>query len=268
MVAPNGARRGKADHPGLPVTPAEVAATAIDCSVVGAAAIHLHARDAAGAHTLSPEICRHYLDDLEAVAPGRIEVQLTTEAVGRYVLAEQMELVRSLKPEAVSLALRELLPEPEAEPVFADFLAELARAEISPQYILYTPAEVRAFEELRRRGIIAQTAPFSLFVLGRYVEAGHVTRPADLLEFVTEHDPDCPWAVCAFGRTETAVLALAASLGGHLRVGFENNLEHADGTLATSNAERVAAVAALVRGIGREVATAEQAREILQAAAA
>ncbi|NBB83711.1 MAG: hypothetical protein GVY28_09935, partial [Alphaproteobacteria bacterium] len=52
MVAPNGARKTKADHPALPIGPAELAATAVACRDAGAAAIHLHVRDEAGGHSL------------------------------------------------------------------------------------------------------------------------------------------------------------------------------------------------------------------------
>jgi 3-keto-5-aminohexanoate cleavage enzyme len=198
----------------------------------------------------------------------RMAVQLTTEAVGRYTPQEQMALVRALRPPSVSLAVREILPIPAGETEAAGFLAELVHLGISPQYILYSPADVRSFQGLRQRGIIPQRAPFVLFVLGRYLGPGEVTRPADLLEFLVDHDPLCPWAACAFGPTETAALVLAATLGGHVRVGFENNLHQPDGTLAADNAERVAAVAAAIRATGRKIASVEDTSALLADAAA
>ena len=63
-----------------------------------------------------------------------------------------------------------------------------------------------------------------------------------MLPFLAAHDADCPWALCAFGRREGACVLTAAGLGGHVRVGFENNLRLADGRLAASNAELVAQV--------------------------
>ncbi|MDX6750032.1 3-keto-5-aminohexanoate cleavage protein [Geminicoccaceae bacterium 1502E] len=268
MVAPNGARLSPADHARLPVTAEALALEMEACRDAGAAAVHFHIRDEEGTHSLDAATYRRWLAVLEERLGQDMAVQVTTEAVGRYTAAEQMALVRELRPGAVSLALRELLPEDASVTRFTGFLGWLRANAISPQFILYTPEDVARFHELRRRGAIPQERPFLLFVLGRYVAEGHVTSPADLLAFLREHDMECPWAVCAFGRTETAALGLAAALGGHLRVGFENNLEHADGTVAGSNAERVAAVAALVRGIGRPVATVEQTRELLAAAAA
>lgn len=267
MVAPNGARRTTADHLRLPVTAEALAAEMEACRDAGAAAVHFHIRDETGAHSLDAATYRRWLAVLEQRLGQDMAVQVTTEAVGRYTSAEQMALVRELKPAAVSLALREILPEDASVTRVTGFLGWLKANAISPQFILYTPEEAARFHELRRRGAIPQERPFVLFVLGRYVAEGHVTTPADLLGFLREHDMACPWALCAFGRTETAALAAAAALGGHVRVGFENNLEQADGSMAASNAERVAAVAALVRGMGRKVADVAETTALLGAAA-
>lgn len=113
MVAPNEARRQKAVHAALPITPAEVAGVAVNCRKAGATAIHLRARDANGAHTLEPEIYARYIGAVrEAVGDGFF-IQVTTEAVGRYNPAEQMAAIRALPvlADGVSLALCKLLPE-------------------------------------------------------------------------------------------------------------------------------------------------------------
>lgn len=268
MVAPNGARRGRADHAALPLTAAELADDAEACARAGASAIHLHARDMTGNHTLDPDICRDWLAAVEQRVATRMVIQLTTEAVGRYTPAAQIRLVRALRPPAVSLAVREFVPgdaEPGAE--VRDFLAWLVAERISPQYILYTPAEVARFHGWRARGLIPQRRPFVLFVLGRYLAAGEAVEPRALLDYLAEHDPDCPWSVCAFGREETACLMFAAALGGHIRVGFENSLWHGDGTVASCNAERVAAVVDGLRLMGRTVADPAAARRLVEQAA-
>lgn len=268
MVAPNGARRGKADHPAIPLTPEELAADARACADAGATAIHLHARDETGAHTLDPGICRRFLEAVREAVGHRMVVQLTTEAVGRYAPGDQMRLVRELRPDAVSLAPRELVGEAEDPPsevrTFLDWLAETG---ISPQYILYTPEEVARFHRWRQAGVIPQARPFLLFVLGRYLAEGEVVEPRALLPYLERHDPDCPWAVCAFGREETACLLLAAMLGGHARVGFENSLWHGNGARAASNAEKVEALVAGLRLAGRRLASVDEARALFAEAA-
>lgn len=253
MVAPNGARLGKGDHPALPVTPGEVAVTAVACRAAGATAIHLHARDAEGAHTLDPLIYARYIEAVRDAVGGGLFLQVTTEAVGRYTAAEQMATVRRLplRPDGVSLALRELVPEGEEHGAVRDFFAWLIETGIEPQLILYAPDELERLAALRASGVVPDELRHVLFVLGRYLAAGQVVEPRALLGFLKRCPPAHPWMVCAFGREETACLAMAAALGGDLRVGFENATRHGDGRVAADNAERVAAIVDIVDRLGR-----------------
>lgn len=266
-VAPNGSRKTKTDHPALPMTPDEVAHTAAACLEAGAAMIHLHVRDKDGGHSLDAEAYRAAIAALRRDLGQRIVIQITTEAVGIYSPAEQMACVRAVRPEAASLAIRELFCDEIDEREAADFLAWVAAERITPQYILYSADDVTRFEALKARGIIPQEKAFRIYVLGRYSE-GQRSTPADLLPFLAAHsgedpeDPD-PWALCAFGSQETACAIAAACLGGHARVGFENNTLLPDGTTAPDNAALVAACAAGARAIARPLADADQARAIM-----
>jgi 3-keto-5-aminohexanoate cleavage enzyme len=262
MVAPNGARRTKADHPNLPITPAEIACEAELCCAAGASVLHVHVRDHDGRHSLDPELYRAVIDAVRQRLGERMVVQITTEAVGRYGPAEQIAAVRALRPEAVSIALAELIPDDAAIDQAAAFLDWLKYERIAPQYILYAPEEVARFHDLRGRGVIPQRRPFALFVLGRYA-ARTEAQSRDQLPFLAAHDAGCPWAVCAFGPREAACVLTAAGLGGHARVGFENNLWLADGGLAASNAQLVEQVAAGASLLGREVADIRATRAFL-----
>lgn len=264
MVAPNGARRTKADHPALPLTPAELAREAAACREAGATLLHLHVRDGQGRHSLDPEPYRAAIAAVRREVGDGMVVQVTTEAVGMYAPEQQMATVRALRPEAVSLALRELIPDPAEPGPAAEFLRWLRRERIAPHFILYTPEEVAAFQDLRRRGVIPQARPFALFVLGRYVDPVEV-RPRDLLPFLAVHgDGDAaPWSVCAFGPAEAACALAAAALGGHVRVGFENNLHLSDGRLAPNNAALADQIRRGADLLGRPLATIDQTRALL-----
>jgi uncharacterized protein (DUF849 family) len=183
-VAPTGARKSRADHPALPITPPELATTAA--------------------------------------------------------------------------------PDEDSEADAASFVAWVARERIGVQWIIYAADEVRRLASLRRRGIIDQTPPFTLFVLGRYA-ADRTGRPADLLPFLAAVDADAggPWAVCAFGQREAACALTAAPLGGHIRVGFENNVLLADGAIATDNESLIEQTASALPVVGCRAADAHQARAIL-----
>nr|MDJ0969553.1 3-keto-5-aminohexanoate cleavage protein [Kiloniellales bacterium] len=167
-VAPNGARKTQADHPALPMTAAEIARTAAACAEAGAAMIHLHVRDKAGAHLLDAEAYREATAAIRQEAGRDIVVQITTEAVGRYAPGQQMAVVRETEPEAVSLALREFCPDAAAEPAAGEFFAWLQARGTFAQYILYSDEEVLRFDDLIRRGVIPDGPRFVLFVLGRY----------------------------------------------------------------------------------------------------
>jgi len=262
-VAPNGARRTQADHPALPITPAELARTAAECQEAGAAMIHLHVRDAEQKHTLDVDAYRAATEAIRRqVGPGLI-IQVTSEAVGIYNAEQQMAMVRDLRPEAVSLAVKEICPDAASEPAAAAFLDWMAQEAVQPQYILYSADDVVRLTDLRKRGVIPGDRVSVLYVLGRYTK-GQVSQPSDVIPFIdAAADEAIHWSVCAFGRLESACAMTAGALGGHVRVGFENNLYAADGHLAASNGTLVSQVREGAAVIGRTVATPEEARALL-----
>lgn len=258
-VAPNGARKTKRDHPALPITPSELAAEAEASLAAGAAMIHLHVRDGEDQHSLDPGRYLEAIDAIRERVGQNIVIQMTTEAVGRYSPAEQMASVRAVEPEAVSLAVREFFSDPDLEKEAVHFTHELAERQVMAQYIVYSDEDLLWFSRLRDSGKLPAQARLLLFVLGRYT-AGQLSEPSDLLPFLRVNKPDYSWGLCAFGPKEAACAAAAASLGGHVRVGFENNLLLADGTPAASNAALVAQAVTIARAIGRPLASAETLR--------
>jgi uncharacterized protein (DUF849 family) len=261
-VAPNGGRWTKSDHAGLPVTPSEIAREAELCCAAGATVLHLHVRDREGRHSLDPVHYRAAIAAVRSAIGDHMAIQVTTEAVGRYGPADQMTVVRQLHPEAVSVALAELIPNDAAAGAAAAFLSWLKREQIAPQYLLHTPNDVARFQGLRRRGVIPQRRPFALFVLGHYAAPSEL-RPRDVLPYLKAHDAECPWAICAVGPSESACVLTAAGLGGHAEVGFEHNLWRLDGRLATSNAELIEPVAIGARLLGRGLADVATTRAFL-----
>jgi len=261
-VAPNGGTKTKADHPALPLGPAELARTAAECAEAGAAMIHVHVRTADGGHLLDADAYRDVIAAIRAAVRDRLVVQITSEALGLYSPAQQAAIVRATRPEAVSLALRELVPERSFEAGFADLLHWMKRHEVTPQIILYDPGEAVYLAELADRGLVPWDHVPVLFVLGRYKE-GRTSAPSDLLPFLAPGIPRFRhWSVCAFGRHECACVTAAALLGGHVRVGFENNLLVPDGRVAGTNAALVQAAAIAVRSVGLGLLTAAGIRSL------
>lgn len=259
-VAPNGAYKQRPDHPALPITTAELGQTAKLCLDAGAAMIHMHIRDAQGRHSLDVQGYRDAQQAVKAAVGDAMIIQVTSEAARVYKAPEQIAMVTALKPEAVSVGLREVDQPEIGEAGLAQFFGWLAKERVMTQVIVYDVADLQRWQALRAKGVIPD-APWSLlFVLGRY-SVGQTSEPKDLLPFVMAHTGQEPWSMCAFGAGEHACATTAVALGGHARVGFENNLLLSNGQVAPDNAALVRQVADSARVLGRSLCTAQQARE-------
>lgn len=244
MVAPNGARRTKVDHPALPVTIGETVSAAAAAFAEGAGALHAHVRDADGRHSLDAGLYRELIAEMAREVPG-MAVQITTEAAGRFSPTDQRAVVRAVAPEGVSVALREMWPGPGSDPEARRFYLWAEEAGIAVQHILYAPKDAARLSSMVKAGWLPRRVQ-CLFVLGSYAPERD-GRPEDLPAFLQALAPlggDPDWAACAFGPTETACLVAAARLGGKIRIGFENNLTGGDGRPAADNAARVREVLA------------------------
>ncbi len=260
-VAPNGGRKTKADHPLLPTTPDKLARTAAECLEEGAAMVHLHVRDAEGVHVLDAEAYRAAIGRICETVGDRLVVQITSELMGRYSPAEQMAVVLETHPEAVSFALRELAPETKDEKALGDYLSRLKQMRIWPQIILYSAEEATRLAAMQREGLIPFDGLAVLYVLGRFSLLGRAA-PSDLLPFLAPFAPRfASFSVCAFGRREAACVVAGALFGGHVRVGFENNVALPGGEQVATNADLVGIVARALDGLGLSTQSADGLRE-------
>jgi 3-keto-5-aminohexanoate cleavage enzyme len=245
MLAPNGARRTRADHPELPVTIAQTVATAAACHAAGAGALHAHVRDADGRHLLDAGAYSELIAEMARVVPG-MPVQITTESVGIYSATQQRDLLRAIRPEGVSISIAEMLSDGDRAAARRCY-HELSEQGVAVQHICYSDAELSLLADERAAGTIPPGPLTLLFTLGRYVagQASDPTMLAPFLAMLAARRIVADWAVCAFGPGETRCLAAAFAAGGKARVGFENSLWMDDGTLAPDNAARVRQIAAL-----------------------
>lgn len=248
MVAPNGARHKKADHPAIPVTVSEIVDVAIACHLAGADGLHAHVRDAHQGHVLDAGLYKELLSELHANVP-QMHVQITTESVGQYTPAEQRALVKDVRPASVSVALREMTANLDSERAeVRSFYHEQLEAQTAVQHILYDASEIAMLCGYFERGTIPTAKPHLLFVLGRYATSQEST-PEDLQPFIdtlVAHNLEADWAVCAFGHHETQCLLAGHKAGGKLRVGFENSFWNASGERADSNVGRVTEIRELL----------------------
>ena len=260
MSAPNGARKMKQDHPQLPLTVEELADCAESLVGTGVSVLHLHVRDNTYHHTLNVKTYQSAIKAIKERIGDNLILQITTESVGMYTSQQQIDLVKTLKPEAVSLALQEICPDKASELNVSKFFRWLRRERIWPQYILYCEDDLIRFNNMRKRGIFCDDYPFCLFVLGRYSESlnGDLSELESFLKKM-DHD-DFPWAVCCFGKNEHNAMVYATEVGGHVRIGFENNLYLSDGVIAENNVELIKQYCSSIQSLERKPANADKIR--------
>jgi 3-keto-5-aminohexanoate cleavage enzyme len=259
-VAPNGARKSQLDVPALPVTADELAITARQCRDAGAAMIHLHVREADGRHSLNPDLYRAAIASIEAMVGADMLIQVTTEAAGRYHRHEQIAMMHDLRPASASVGLREMFLDGQNEGEAVEFYAWCHKERIVLQHILYDAVDLAKFKDLLRRGVISDEKPRVLFVLGRRDQDA---MPLNILPFMNACDPSWIWMACAFGPNERNALAATALMGGHVRVGFENNITLSSGMPAQGNDEAVADLAKSLNALGIAPASVTEAHEIM-----
>lgn len=239
MVAPNGARRDKIDHPSLPIDLSDTIATAQACQRAGADALHLHVRDAKGRHSLDAGRYREALAALKAEVPA-LALQITTESAGIFTPQDQLDCLERVRPEWASISVREINHAPK---LAGRLYALCADQGTRVQHIAYDASDLKLLQDWRQRGIVGADQDEVICVLGAYTPPRAGT-PSDLAPLVPRLD-GLRFAVCAFGRHEEPCLVEAAKVGAEiLRVGFENNLVAPDGTLWRSNADAVSSLKA------------------------
>ncbi|GAB5432655.1 3-keto-5-aminohexanoate cleavage protein [Tritonibacter mobilis] len=237
MVAPNGARRGKADHPALPMTAPELAETALACHRLGAQALHLHVRDAEGVHSLDAGRYREAMALVSEAVPT-MGIQITTESAGLFDVGAQLACLEALRPAAASVSVREMARD---KSLAARAYALCSEAGTQVQHILYTPECVEQLEAWYADGTVPDEMRDVILVLGQYA-TGQPARPAMLPPFLALIAPlDLRWSLCAFGPEEHACLLAAVEAGGQVRIGFENSLGPMGGPAWADNAASVEA---------------------------
>lgn len=265
-AAITGAETTRKDQPNLPITPAEQAADALACYEAGARVIHLHVRDDAGQPTQSLERFAAALEAIKAAAPEVIIQISTGGAVGEAF--EKRLAPLGLHPDMGTLNAGTLNF---GDEVFINRPADIVRLaeaflqyEVVPEVEAYESGMIDYVAKLVNKGIITHTPLHVQFVLG--VPGGMNGSPKNVLymaDHLKEQIPSATWAVAGIGRWHIPASLTALVNGGHIRVGFEDNIFYHKGVVAESNAQLVRRIARIATEIGRPLATAAQAREIL-----
>lgn len=260
-VALTGSQPTAAHNPHLPVSPAQIAADAERCQRAGASIAHVHARDAEGRPTLDPDI----FAEIQRLIGERTDliVQISTGGRAGMDTAARAEPVRRLQPEMASLTTGSMnFPSQVYANSFAtvEHLATTMReAGTKPEMEIFEAGMIDNARLLVEQGLASAPLHFD-FVMG--VRGAQPATPRQLLFLSESIPPDATWTVAGIGRWQLPMAVMAISMGGHVRVGLEDNLYYRKGQLATNQA-LVARVADIARRAERPVATPDEARRIL-----
>jgi 3-keto-5-aminohexanoate cleavage enzyme len=256
-----GAELTRAHTPYLPITPSEVADEAARCRDAGAAVIHLHVRTETGENTQSAQRFAEVIAAIRSKCDCIIQTS-TGGAVGMTL--EQRAGALECRPEMATLNCGTINFGDEifvnSRPDIRKLAARIRAAGIVPELECYEVGHLEEALSLLDEGAVQ--APLHLqFVLG---VKGAIPAREDVVLYLRSLVPaGSTWAVAALGRWQQPMTELAMRLGGFARVGLEDNIYLAKGTLAEGSAPLVARAAAYARSIGREVAEPAQARQRL-----
>ena len=245
----------------LPVTADEIAADVRRCADTGASLFHVHARDIDEKPTLDIEVYKENVRQINAIAPEVI-IQLSTGARAGKEWEPRVNPVRLLPEMASFTTGSNNLPGIiyENSPQFIEYLAGVfKKTGVKPEIEVFESGMISNAVFLQKKGYINSPLHFD-FVLGA---PGSMPASVKNLLYLSESiPPGSTWTVAGIGKAEIPMAAAAILLGGHVRVGLEDNLAMPDGTPA-SNPLLVEKVVSIAKEIGREIATPDEARKIL-----
>ena len=252
-------------NPNIPLTPAELAEAAYECYKAGASIVHLHARDAAGNPTQDKEVFAEIIRLIKEKCD--IIVQISTGGAVTATVDERLAPI-SLKPEMATLTTGTVNFGNDVFMNSPEYIEKIARAlqqnGVKPEVEVFEVGMIQNALNLVKKGLLAEPLHFD-FVMG---VPGAIPGTFKNLMHLTESIPHgSTWTVAGIGRAELPLATMAIMMGGHVRVGFEDNVYYSRGVLAESNAQLVERIVRLAKELGREVATPGEAREILGIAA-
>lgn len=273
------------NHPGLPVTPEEIATSCLEAADAGAAVVHIHVRDP---ETGKPSMeFAHYKDVVDRIRAknNALILNLTTGPGGRYQPSDdnpavagprttlrkpalRVEHIAALKPEIATLDLNTMNSGNEVvinTPPNVKIMAEIIYAAgTKPELEVFDSGDISLANDLLKAGVLKSPPMFSIVTGIKY---GFPSTPDVMATAARMLPRDAFWTGFGIGRMSFPMVAQSYLLGGHVRVGLEDNSYIAKGVLTKGNWELVERARHILEHMGAQIATSEEAREMLGLAA-
>ncbi len=257
-----GAELSRQDTPFLPLTPDEIAEEAWEAQQAGAAMVHLHARAADGSPTQDIQAYQSIIQAVRSRCPDLIIQVSTGGAVG--MSAEERLQPLALQPDMASLTTGTVNFGEEvfynSLPMIRQFARAMLEKNIRPELEIFDSGMIANALRLLKEGLLLEPLHFN-FVLG--VPGGAAGTLKNLMHMVESVPPSSTWCASGIGAAQLPLTTMAILLGGHVRVGLEDNIYYRRGELSQGNAPLVARVFRLAGELGRPLATPNEARRIL-----
>lgn len=257
----------KSTNPALPMTPEEIAEAAYACWKEGAAVVHIHMRDEKGHPTMRVDLFEKTIELIRE----KCDVIINMTSSGGHSLdgmaSDEMRMLpfRKLKPEMGSFDCGTLnwLHQTifENSPKFLEQLGHLMQeVGCKPELEIFDVGMVDTAKYYLKTGVLKAPCHFQLVMNA----AGGMAGTVENLVYLKNQLPEgSTWSATGISRSHMPILLATLALGGHVRVGLEDNVYYSKGVLAESNAQLVRRASSIIREAGYEVATPAEAREIL-----
>lgn len=265
-VATTGGHHGKEANPNLPTQPEEVARDIQACEEAGASMVHLHARDEDGEKTKDVTRYQEIRDRIDEYCDDII-VNFTTGGGGIYSREERIAPVLETepRPEVATVDLgpinfgqtRTAVNTREQNEEYAERMRD---AGVKPELELFNPGHIPEAEHLIEEGLL--TEPYWATVIFG-MQNGMPASPQNLITFAQNLPEPVEWQCLAVGKNQLPMTTMAMTMGGHVRVGMEDNVYYRKGELAESNAQLVRRTARIADELERPIATPKETREML-----
>jgi 3-keto-5-aminohexanoate cleavage enzyme len=263
-----GGVQNKSANPNLPEQPEEIAQQAYECFNEGCAIAHIHARDKEGKPTGDSEVfkeihnairskCNMILQDSTGGGPGlTFEQRLSClDAAPEMASLNLGSMLRTIGSSAGTVWIN---PRSELE----RFAQEMLNRNIKAEMEIYHHGMLREMNNFISKGLVKK--PYYVnFVMGMVYQGAVDATPANLISLIQLLPPDTIFNCCAVGAAQLQITTLSVLMGGQARVGMEDNIYLSKGVLAQSNAQLVSRSVRIIRELGYEIASPEEAREIL-----
>jgi uncharacterized protein (DUF849 family) len=269
-------------HPGLPITPEQIAISALDAAAAGASVVHNHVRNpVTGAPSMELELYREVIERIREV-DQQLVINLTTGPGGRFVPGEvdpkvaaagttlmrpekRVEHIAALRPDICTLDLNTMNSGAQVvinTPRNVTSMAHIIReAGVKPELEVFDTGDIHLALDLIKDGVLDGPG---LWTLVTGVKYGFSATPETLLYARNLLPAGAVWSAFGIGRFEFPIVGQTWLAGGHVRVGLEDNIYISRGVLADSNAQLVARAREIVLSMGGEVASAREARDLLE----